>query len=47
MELLNLNGIIAAGEPLAGRLGASGAEALLHAYGNTVNRVLPDSPIYT
>jgi hypothetical protein len=29
---------------LAGRLGASGAEALLHTSGNTVNGVLPESP---
>ena len=28
--------------PLAGRRGASGAEALLHTSGNTVNRVLPE-----
>ena len=29
--------------PLAGRRGASGAEALLHTRGNTFNRVLPES----
>jgi hypothetical protein len=27
--------------PLAGRLGASGAEAVFHSYGNTVYRALP------
>jgi hypothetical protein len=31
-----------AAKPLLGRLGASGAEALLHTYGSTVNRVLPE-----
>ncbi len=30
-------------KPLAGRRGAFGAGALLHPYGNTVNRVLPES----
>jgi hypothetical protein len=32
-----------AGEPLAGRLDASGEQALLYSNGNTVNRVLPES----
>jgi hypothetical protein len=32
-------------KPLAGRRGASGAEALLHTSGNTVNRVLPESDV--
>jgi nitrite reductase/ring-hydroxylating ferredoxin subunit len=35
---------IALESPWQGRRGASGAEALLHASGNTVNRVLPERP---